>query len=123
MTIVTDDRDRTSDSTSISEEALNQFSLSDDSLAGLIKAFHISVRDFMLLSLVCDQDCFDLDQLGRALGLEMNDVTRSVSRLSRAGLLRPDDGVPADRRDKRVCVSEDGRQLANHVLESISGSA
>ena len=40
---------------SICEEALDSFSQSDDSLADLIEDNHIEVRDFMVLSFVCDQ--------------------------------------------------------------------
>ena len=118
---MTDDRDRNSESISISESALNLFSLSDDSLAAIVKAHDISVRDFMLLSLVSDQDCFNFDQLARALGLTLKEVTRSVNRLSGAGLLRPDENAPAGDRNQRVCATEAGKRMSRRILESIAG--
>ena len=119
-TDVKDERERAGLSTSICEAALNQFGQSDDSLAGVIGEHDISVRDFMLLSLVCDQNCFDIDQLERALGLENDAVTRSVERLSAASLLCPDVDIPETSLDKRVCASEAGKKLARRILRTIS---
>lgn len=98
--------------TSICEEALSRFRSSDDSLAGIIAEQNISVRDFMLLSLVCDQTCFDLDQLARALGLKSADVHHSVERLTAARLLFGQD-------DQRVCVSDAGRELTRRILGTL----
>ena len=75
----------------------------------------------MLLSLVTDQDCFDIDQLERALGLDNEAVRRSVSRLSAAELLCPDADLPDEDLDKRVCVSEAGKELARRIHRTISG--
>ena len=120
-TEVKDERERAGLSVSICEEALDKFGRSDDSLAGLISEHNISVRDFMLLSLVTDQDCFDIDQLARALGLDNETVLRSVSRLSAAELLCPDVDLPDRGLDERVCVSQAGRKLARRILETFSG--
>ena len=117
---MTDERYRIGLSKSICEEALYEFGRSDDSLAGMIEQYDIRVRDFMLLSLVCDQDCFELDQLGRALGLDRQEVENSASQLIAAGLLRKDDEAAANR-DERVCASDAGRRLSSRILRSISG--
>lgn len=116
---MTDERERGGLSHSICEEALNQFGNSEDSLAGVIQEFDISVRDFMLLSLVSDQNCFDIDQLERALGLENDAVMRSVDRLSAASLVGPDRDIPDCGLDHRVCASESGKKLARRILRTI----
>lgn len=116
---MTDDGTQAGLSRSICEEALNQFGQSDDSLAGVIGEHDISVRDFMLLSLVCDQNCLDTDQLGRALGLGNEEAFRSILRLSTAGMVRADPKLPPEKRDKRVCATDAGQELARRILNSI----
>ena len=118
-THLTDDGTQAGLSRSICEEALNQFAESDDSLAGVILEHDISVRDFMLLSLVCDQDCFDIDQLQRALGLGNEDVRDSISRLGAAGMVRPDSELPPEKRDQRVCATGGGHEFARRILRSM----
>ena len=105
-------------STSICEEALTHFSNSDDSLAGMIEQYAITVRDFMLLSLLCDQESFDADQLERALGLDRPSVAASINRLTDAGLVKHNGiGTGAEyAADIRTTVA--GRLLAQRVLES-----
>ena len=120
-TRVSDKRERAGQSISICEEALSKFEVSDDSLAGVFRRHDISVTDFMLLSLVADQDCLDIEQLARALGLEKDVVMRSVGRLSAATLLCSDPETPAGNVDERVCASSAGKTLARRILLTISG--
>lgn len=120
-TRVIDKRERASQSISICEEALYKFEVSDDSLAGVLRGHDISVRDFMLLSLVADQDCLEIEQLARALGLEKDVVMRSVRRLSAAALLCSDPETPAGHVDSRVCASCTGKTLARRILSTVSG--
>jgi len=75
----------------------------------------------MMLSLVCDQECFDVDQLTRALGLARDDVLLSVGRLSAAALLCPDQEMPHLGLDRRVCASKSGKKLADRILQTITG--
>lgn len=121
MKEVTVERERAGLAISICEEALSKFGQSDDSLAGIIREHDISVRDFMLLSLVTDQNCFDIDQLERALGLHNKAVLRSIGRLTAAELLCPYVD-PSDRElDRRICASQAGKKLARRILSTISG--
>lgn len=120
-THVTDKRERASQSISICEEALYKFEVSDDSLAGVLRRHDISVRDFMLLSLVADQDCLEIEQLARALGLEKDVVMRSVRRLSAAALLCSDPETSTGHVDSRVCASSTGKTLARRILFTVSG--
>jgi hypothetical protein len=104
---------------SICEEALHRFGQSDDSLAGMVAQHSIGFRDFMLLSLVCDQEAFDVDQLSRALGLDRGKTNESIERLTDAGLVKHN-GAPslmADGAEVRATVA--GRVLARRILDQI----
>ena len=96
---------------SICEEALDRFSESEDSLAGVIEQHSIEVRDFMLLSIVCDQVVMHMGQLGRALGLDNEAVVESIGRLLRAEL------VKADR--ESITTTAAGRLVARRILDNI----
>ena len=106
--------------TSICEAALTRFSDSDDSLAEMIEQYSITVRDFMLLSLLCDQESFDVDQLERALGLDNESISQCIGRLDTAGLVKHngfDSGI-GQLDDVRTTVA--GRILAQRILDGIS---
>ena len=105
-------------STSICEAALSSFSESDDSLAGMIEQYRIEVRDFMFLSLLCDQESLELDQLQRALGLDEESIARSIERLTNAGLVKHNgyDASPEHVSDVRTTIA--GRVLASRILEN-----
>jgi hypothetical protein len=96
---------------SICEEALTRFSNSDDSLAGIIEQYSINVRDFMLLSLVCDQGSFDIDQLGRAFGLTRKSAGEAIARLTGAGLVK--------QKGAQVQTTVAGRVLSRRILDDI----
>lgn len=96
---------------------MNRFSESDDSLAGMIEQYSITVRDFMLLSLLCDQESFDMDQLERALGLTSESIVQCIDRLDNAGLVKHNgfDSGAESLADLRTTVA--GRVLAQRVLD------
>lgn len=96
---------------SICEEALNRFSESEDSLAGVIAQHSIEVRDFMLLSIVCDQVEMHIGQLSRALGLSNESVIDCIGRLIRADL------VKADR--ESITTTAAGRLVARRILDNV----
>ena len=98
-------------SPSICEEALNRFSESEDSLAGVIEQHSISVRDFMMLSLVCDQTEMHLGQLGRALGLNNESVVECVGRLLNAGLVKTE--------RETITTTAAGRLIAQRILDTM----
>ena len=101
---------------SICEEVLTSFSESDDSLAGMIEKHHIEVRDFMILSFICDQDTMSVSQLSSALGLSRHTVIDCVSRLIKAELANAE--IPNDQRasTNRVTPTGAGRILARRIL-------
>ena len=102
--------------TSICEEAMSRFSESDDSLGGLIERHAIRVRDFMLLSLLCDQESFDIGQLERAMGLEPEVLEKSINRLAGAGFVKHN-GVASNIPEVRTTAA--GRILAQRILDGV----
>jgi DNA-binding MarR family transcriptional regulator len=104
---------------SICEEALNRFGESDDSLAGMVAHHSIGFRDFMLLSLVCDQEAFDVDQLARALGLSRERTGKSIDRLTDAGLVKHNGAATMMEDSAEVRATVSGRVLARRILDQI----
>lgn len=102
---------------SICEEALERFSRSDDTLAGLIEASNIEVREFMILSFVCDQHNFSVGQIMRALGLSQETAFYCTDRLATAGLVRIN---AEDQRDPAAILSPTpaGRIIVRRVLDA-----
>lgn len=114
--VLSDKRDPGELTPSICEEALTRFSESDDSLAGLIEQHHIEVRDFMVLSFICDQDAMSVGQLCSALGLSRHSTTDCVSRLIQAQLVTadlPDDPYVST---NRVTPTNAGKVLVRRIL-------
>jgi DNA-binding MarR family transcriptional regulator len=101
---------------SICEEALENFSQSDDSLADLIEDNHIEVRDFMVLSFICDQDEMTIDQLTRTLGLGRSTVVGCVERLQTAGLARYHLVAETADSSDRVIPTPAGRTITDRIL-------
>jgi DNA-binding MarR family transcriptional regulator len=104
---------------SICEAALGRFSQSDDSLAGVIEQHHIEVREFMVLSLICDQGELEIRQLGRALGLSKNSLSGCIEQLVTAGLLQPGAGANPGDADCLIRPTADGCSLARKILDNI----
>jgi hypothetical protein len=104
---------------SICEAALDRFRDSDDSLAGIIEQHHIQVRDFMALSLICDQEELGVDQLTRALGLSIESVIDCAERMMGAGLvqLNTDNGLLLD--NCRIRSTAAGRLLTQKILDNV----
>ncbi len=73
--------------TSICEDVLEQYRSGDDTLAGLIERNHIEVRDFMILSFVCDQGSMSVDRIKSALGLSRESILSCVERLKNIELV------------------------------------
>ena len=102
---------------SICEEALERFRQSEDSLAGLLEQNHVEVRDFMVLSFVCDQSGLDVPQLMSALRISRQSVIDCADRLTKAGLCRYGPGADGEQPDRRVVPTAAGRKLTRRVLE------
>ena len=101
---------------SICEEALESFSQSDDSLADLIEDHHIEVRDFMILSFVCDQNEMAIDKLTHALGLSRSTVVGCIERLQTAGLVQYHLAAETVELSDRVVPTPAGRKITRRIL-------
>lgn len=112
-------RDRINDklTRSICEEALERFSQSDDSLAGIIESHHIEVRDFIVLSFVCDQSELGVDQLVSALGLSRETVLFCVDRLVGADLVVYRQVATVTDPQRYVTPTPSGRTITRRILE------
>ena len=102
---------------SICEEALENFSRSDDSLAELVAENHIEVRDFMILSFVCDQNEMAIDQLMSALGLSRSTIMGCVERLQGAGLVYYSQVGETAEASEKVSPTPPGRTITQRILD------
>lgn len=101
---------------SICEEALQSLLDTDPTLARKIEATGVKVRDFMILSFVCDQDEMRVFQLMKMLGLGRETICACTERLAAAGLLiiERDHENTANNLSYRPTV--DGRLVAKKIL-------
>ena len=74
---------------SISGRSAELFFAKDPAMARMLHEHGIGVRDFILASFLCDQGAMGVSQLARVLGLETDDILRSIAHLFAAGLLAP----------------------------------
>jgi len=104
-------------SQSICKAALEEYNLADDTLAELIKKACIEVRDFMLLSFVCDQERLCFDQIDRALGFESDETQHAVERLIQARLIEYDAVDAHDENNPCVRPTDDGLTVCKRILD------
>lgn len=112
---MSDDRSNTDLTPSICEEALERFRQSEDSLAGLLEQNHVEVRDFMVLSFICDQNGLSVEQLMSALRMGQHSINDCVERLAAAGLGSYENGDGAAT-PPQVVPTAAGRRLTRRVL-------
>jgi DNA-binding MarR family transcriptional regulator len=110
------DRINTDLTPSICEEALERFRRSEDSFVGVLEENHVEVRDFMVLSFVCDQNGLGIEQLMSALGMSHQSVSDCVDRLVDAGLSAWRNGKDGSSMPADVVPTGAGRKLARRVL-------
>lgn len=102
---------------SICEEALETFDRADSSLAELIERHNIEVRDFIILSFVCDQHELAVEQLTRVLGLEREKVLVCLERLQTAGFVHYQQVAETAEASDLVRPTQPGRKIARRILE------
>ena len=105
-------------SLSICKAALEEYSRADDTLAELIKKASIEVRDFMLLSFVCDQDRLCADQISRAFGFETDETRSAIDRLLKAQLVKLDGFADRDQTDQCIRPTTNGRKVTEQIHAS-----
>jgi DNA-binding MarR family transcriptional regulator len=102
---------------SISEEALEEFCSPGGSLAKLVEHNGIEVRDFVILSFVCDQRGLAVEQLARVLGLDRSKVVSCIHRLQSAGLVNYRQVGETSADSDRVTSTAPGCAIARQILE------
>lgn len=102
-------------SISICEAALERYSALDDSLAELIRQASIEVRDFMLLSFVCDQGSMSVEQINRALGISPESTRHCVDRLIQAQLVYYNNVEGELDGDRFVSPTATGKQVTRGI--------
>ncbi len=84
----------------------------------MIEDNHIELRDFMVLSFVCDQNELSINQLISALGLSRQSVVSCAVRLREAGLVIMRQSSSENCESERVSPTAQGRTLARRILEN-----
>ena len=102
-------------SLSICKAALEEYSLADDTLAESIKNASIEVRDFMLLSFVCDQNRLCADHISRAFGFESTETRTAIDRLLKAKLIELDGFADRKQTDRCIRPTTNGRKVADQI--------
>lgn len=100
----------------ICEEALESFSRSGGSLSKLVEQNNIEVRDFMILSFVCDQRELAVEQLSHVLGLDRDSVLACLERLQTAGFVHYQQVAETAEASDLVTPTEPGREIARRML-------
>jgi len=98
---------------------LDRISQTNDSLAGVIELYHIEVREFMMLSLICDQKELGLDQLSRALGLGADTVVDCVEKMMSDGLLEFRSGKSLHIEGCRIQATPAGHLITRRILDHV----
>ena len=89
----------------------------DHSRTSLLQDHGIQIREFIVLSFISDQGPMRVTQLARLVSMDPIAVSRSVERLSAAGLVRRNlDGIYADI-DAIVILTDRGQDLADRIDE------
>ena len=101
-------------SSSITEETVEEYLKVGDSLAGLIAKNGLQVRDFVLLSFVCDQGSMDIARLVNALGLGRSSTLNCINRLEKTGLIGQQTG-PDDNESLLISATVLGRLAVQKI--------
>jgi len=102
-------------SPSICEAVFAEYGKLDDSLAELIRDSHIQVRDFIILSFVCDQGGLSTEQIAQILGTTPTETRACIDRLLDSNMIRYTDGHDKSEGDQPICVTPTGRLVAMRV--------
>ena len=103
---------------SICEVALERYRSLDDSLAELIRQADIEVRDFMLLSFVCDQGSMSIEQINSALGISGESTQRCIDRLIRAQLVHYKSAGGSPEGNHRIRPTTAGKKVTQRIHSS-----
>jgi DNA-binding MarR family transcriptional regulator len=100
---------------SICEAAFEEYASLDDSLAELIHRNHIDVRDFIILSFVCDQGELGIEQIAQILGISLSGTGYCIDRLIEADLIQYKDVEEQPDSNRLICLTPSGRLVTLRV--------
>ena len=100
---------------SICEAAFNEYADLDDSLAKLIQENRIEVREFIILSFVCDQGELTAEQIAQILGISMGKTHHCIERLIDAGLIDHASGKSNLDKDHPIRMTPTGRLVTLRI--------
>jgi len=100
---------------SICEAAFNEYVDLDDTLAKLIQENSIEVRDFIILSFVCDQGELTAEQIAQILGISMTKTGCCIDRLIDAGLIEYSDSENKSDNNHPIRLTPTGRLVTLRI--------
>jgi DNA-binding MarR family transcriptional regulator len=100
---------------SICEEAFERFTTVDVSLSEQIKKNGIQVREFIILSFVCDQNELSVEQISSILSLSCAKTKACVCRLEGANLVEYTNNDCDAHGNRSICPTPSGRSMALRV--------
>ena len=100
---------------SICEAAFEKYTTIDDSLSEQIQKNSIGVRDFIILSFVCDQDELSIEQISGIVSLSFTKTGDCIGRLANAGLVQYKDGESESDSNRSIYATPAGRVMALRV--------
>ena len=100
---------------SICEAAFNEYVDLDDSLAKLIQENCIEVRDFIILSFVCDQGELSAGQIAQILGIGLDKTRCCIGRLKEAGLIEISDSGSKSDEDLPIRLTSTGHKVTLRI--------
>ena len=100
-------------------EILEQYARDCESIVGLIRKHGLEVRDFVLLSVICNQGITNTDRLVKLIELSSDTVSLCLERLAISKLIRPMANDEPDSTAK-VRASQRGMLLASRLDNDIA---
>ena len=104
---------------SISGMSAAHFISKDDSLASLLLNHGIKVRDFILLSFLCDQGSMNVARLAHAAGVEPKQTLRGLRRLSAANLVIREPAAKSDELEAIARLTARGEEIAGRITDQL----
>ncbi len=100
-------------------ELLEKYARDGESIAGLIQKHGLEVRDFVLLSVICNQGIMTIERLAELIGLSSDTVSLCLERLTISKLIRPMANDEPESTPK-VRATQRGMLLASRLDDDIT---
>lgn len=101
-------------SISLSGQAIAHAVTDNDSLAAALSESDMTMRDFIVLSFVSDQESITAGRLARLVGMDLQSTQNSIGSLIKVGLLYSDMGVVEE--ERQFVTTDSGNAIAARIL-------